>query len=183
MQTKPTISYRNLPSSAILDEIIHKRIDALEKFSSAIVGCHVVIEAPQKRRLNARGFEVRIHLEVPGPDLSVSRSVRQGDAQDDAKLAINSAFGALEKRLKEQKRKMNAQEVKHHPPILHGEIVELIGDQGYGYLRGDDGREVYFQRDSLVAGNWDRLGLGDRLRFREMDGEKGAFAVDVAVVD
>jgi cold shock CspA family protein len=75
---------------------------------------------------------------------------------------------------------MGGHEVKHNPAILHGEIVELEPELGYGFVRADDGREVYFQKDGLVSGAWDDLGLGSRLRFRELDGEKGPFAVDVA---
>ncbi|MDO8986207.1 cold-shock protein [Cypionkella sp.] len=72
------------------------------------------------------------------------------------------------------------QEVKPHPAILHGEIVELEPELGYGFLRADDGQEVYFQKDGLVTGAWADLAVGARLRFREQDGEKGPFAVDVA---
>ena len=63
---------------------------------------------------------------------------------------------------------------------MHGEIVEIEPELGYGFVRANDGQEVYFQKDSLVDGDWDGLEVGARLRFREQDGEKGPFAVDVA---
>lgn len=183
MQTEPSITWRDIPHSEAIDEIIRTRIAALERFRQGIIGCHVVVSAPQNRHRTARGFDVRIHVQVPGPDIDVARGVRQGQAADDLKLAVNAAFNAVEKQLKEHKRVQTALEVKHHAPTLHGEIIELESSLGYGFLRADDGKEVYFQRDSLVAGDWNSLHTGDRLRFREMDGEKGPFAVDIAPSD
>jgi len=86
----------------------------------------------------------------------------------------------LKKRIKESRRIMGGHEVKHNPAILHGEIVELEPELGYGFVRADDRREVHCQKDGLASGTWDDLGLGARLRFREPEGEKGPFAADVA---
>lgn len=181
MQKDPIITWRNTPHSPAVDAIINKRIAALNRFHSGIIGCRVVINAPHKRRVSGRGFDVRVTLEVPGPDIAVAHSVRQGEAADDVTRAVNAVFSAVENRLKEQKRQLGALEVKHHPPVLHGEIVEIEPALNYGFARADDGREVYFQKEGL-QGDWDGLSVGDHLRFREMEGEKGPFAVDVAVV-
>lgn len=183
MQTAPVITYRNLESSPAVAAVVSKRIAALERLSDRITGCAVILEAPQKRKLHGRVIRVRLNLHVPGPDLSVAREVAQGSAQDDLILAVNRAFSAAEKQLKRQKKVMGAVEVKHHPPVLHGVVTLLERELGYGYLRADDGREVYFQRDGLTAGDWDRLATGARLRFREMEGEKGAFASAITMID
>jgi cold shock CspA family protein/ribosome-associated translation inhibitor RaiA len=180
MQREPIITWRNIPRSEEVEAIIHKRIASVEKFCPDAVGLRVTLHAPQKERHAGRGFDVRLHLDLPGPDLDVERTVRHGLAADDLTRAVNAAFSALEKRIKETRRVMGALEVKHHPAILHGEVVEIEPELGYGFVRADDGREVYFQKDSLVTGDWGTLHAGSRLRFREMDGEKGPFAVDVA---
>ena len=182
MKSQPIITWRNMDHSPAVDTLVRARITALERFHPNIIGCTVVIDAPQKRRVSGRGFDVRVRLEIPGPNLTVARSVRHGSAHDDVTRALNAAFSALEGRLKAKRQVVGGQEVKHHPPEIHGEIVELEGALGWGHLRADDGREVYFQRDSLVKGEWDALTLGDRLRFRERDGEKGAYATDIAVM-
>lgn len=180
MQQEPVITWRNVQRSEAVETIIRKRIEAIERFCPNAVGLRVTLDAPQKPRHAARGFDVRLHLEVPGPDLNVARTVRHGHAADDIVRAVNATFTALEKRIKEGRRITAGQEVKHHPAILHGEIVELEPELGYGFVRADDGREVYFQKDGLVAGTWENLSQGARLRFREQDGEQGPFAVDVA---
>lgn len=180
MQRDPIITWRNVQRSDAVEAIIRKRIEAVEKFCPNAVGLRITLDSPQKQRHAARGFDVRLHLELPGPDLNVARTVRQGHAADDIIRAVNATFSALEQRIKETRRVMTGQEVKHHPPILHGEIIELEPELGYGFVRADDGREVYFQKDGLVTDAWDDLAMGARLRFREQDGEKGPFAVDVA---
>lgn len=180
MQREPIITWRNISRSEAVEEIIRKRIEAVDKFCPEAVGLRITLDAPQKPRHAARGFDVRLHLEVPGPDLDVARTVRHGHAAEDILRAVNAAFTSLEKRIKENRKIMGGQEIKHHPNLLHGGIVELEPELGFGFVRADDGRELYFQKDSLVAGDWDSLAVGGRLRFREQDGEKGPFAVDVA---
>lgn len=180
MQREPIISWRNIPRSDAVEDIIRKRIVALERFCPEALGLRVTLSAPQKPRHAARGFDVRLHLEVPGPDLDVARTVRHGLAADDVVRAVNATFTALERRIKETRRIMDGREVKHHSAVLHGEIVDLEPELGYGFVRADDGQEVYFQKDGLVAGEWADLAIGARLRFREQDGEKGPFGVDVA---
>lgn len=124
-----------------------------------------------------------MNLRLPGPNLSISREVAQGSAQDNLMLAVNRAFSAAEKAIKKRKKIVAGIEVKHHPPILHGEIVELEPELGHGWMRGDDGQMVYFQRDSLTSNDWDRLKTGTRLRFREMQGDKGPYATAVTLAD
>lgn len=182
MQKDPVISWTNLDPAPAVEGIIRHRIAALEAFFPHVIGCRVVVDAPGHRHRSAGGVDVRIKLEIPGPDLNVSRSVRHGHRGPDAVLAVNRAFDAIEARLKERARVMDGKEVKHHAPVLHGELVELEAELGYGFLRADDGREIYVQRDALGDADWAGLRRGDRLRFRTAEGEKGPFAVDVTPI-
>ena len=183
MQIEPIISYDNIDHSEAIERLVQDRIAALEKRHDRITGCEVILDAPQKQKRHGRVFRVRLNLRLPGPDLSISREVAQGTAQDDLILAVNRTFSAAEKALKKRKKTMAGVEVKHHAPVLHGEITELESELGYGWVRADDGKTVYFQRDSLTANDWDQLQKGTRLRFREMEGEKGPFATAVTVAD
>lgn len=181
MQTEPIIAYRNIDHSPVVEDLVRRRIAMLEQRDDRITGCEVTMEAPQKRKRHGRIFRVRLNLHMPGPDLTVSREIAQGGAQDDLVLAVNRAFSAAEKALKKRKKVMGGVEVKHHPPLLHGQITEFEPELGHGWLRADDGRMVYFQRDSLTSDDWDRLKTGVRLRFREMEGEKGPYATGVTL--
>jgi ribosome-associated translation inhibitor RaiA/cold shock CspA family protein len=181
MQIEPIISYHNVDHSPAVDSLVHRRIEMLERRDSRIIGCETTIDAPQKRKRHGRVFRVRLNLRLPGSDLSISRETAEGNAQEDLLLAVNRAFSAAEKALKKRKKKLSGIEVKHHPPVLHGEIVEFEPQLGYGWVRADDGRRVYFQRDSLTSDNWGHLDKGTRLRFREREGEKGAYAASVTI--
>ncbi|MDG1167632.1 MAG: HPF/RaiA family ribosome-associated protein [Sulfitobacter sp.] len=183
MQIEPIISYQNLDHSPAVDDLVRGRIEALEKRFSRITGCEVTMHAQQKKKRHGRMFRVQLNLRLPGPDLSVSRAVSQGSAQDDLILAVNRAFSAAEKAIKKRKKVMGRVEIKHHAPVLHGKIAELEPELGYGWLRGDDGRMVYFQRDSLTSNGWGQLKTGTRLRFREMQGDKGPYATGVTLAD
>jgi cold shock CspA family protein/ribosome-associated translation inhibitor RaiA len=183
MQIEPIIAYHNIDHSPAVENLVHRRIKMLERRNDRLAGCEVTMEAPQRKKRHGRVFSVRLNLRLPGPDLSISREIAQGSAQDDLILAVNRAFTAAEKALKKRKKTMDGVEVKHHPPVLHGEIDELEPELGYGWVRADDGRRVYFQRDSLTSDDWERLDKGTRLRFREMEGEKGAYAASVTIAD
>ena len=176
------ISYHNLDPSPAVDGIVHRRTEKLERLFDRIIGCDVALEALQRQKRHGRTVRAHLVVHLPGPDLSVERTVAQGSAQDDLILAVNRAFSAAEKMLKRHKKVMGHIEVKHHPPVLHGEITLIERELGHGWLRADDGREVYFQKDALNGGDWASLSIGTRLRFREMQGDKGPYATGVSPV-
>jgi cold shock CspA family protein len=45
-----------------------------------------------------------------------------------------------------------------------------------------DGREIYFHRNAVLAGHFDRLRIGSQVRFAEEAGEKGPQASSVRLV-
>ena len=166
-----------------MNELIRRRISVLERLHDRITGCEITLDAPQKRKVSGRVFRAHLSLHIPGPDFSIAREVAQGTARDDLLLAVNRAFSGAEKHLKRQKKKMSAVETKRHAPVLHGRVSLIEPELGYGYVNADDGREVYFQRDSFASDVWDQLEKGTRLRFREQDGEKGPFAVGASLAE
>ena len=182
MQSPPNVVFRNLDPSPAIEEHIHRRIAELEKYHSGIIACNVTVIAEKQKHVTGREFKVNLFLSVPGPDIHISRSVGRSQAEEDVNLAIHEAFDAARRSLKEQERKMGGQEVKHHPPVLHGKIDRLFEGEGYGFIKADDGREVYFERDNLTVGDWDKLGVDAKVRFREENGEKGLYATNVAVM-
>lgn len=183
MQSPPKITFRNMDSSSAIEDHINRRIAELEKYHPRIVSCSVVVEASPKKHQTGREFGVELTINVPGPDIHVSRSMGRSRAPEDVNLAIHEVFDAARRKLKEQDRSMGRVEVKQHPPVLHGTIDRLFEGEGYGFIKADDGREVYFQRESMSKGEWDSLRVDLKVRFREEIGEKGPFATNVAVRD
>ena len=106
MQSPLTITFRNLAPSEAVEEHVRRRFADLEKVYPRIVGGEVVVEAPQKRKVTGRAFKVHVRVEVPGPDINVTRQIGQSGAAEDVSLAINEAFETTGRLLLERKREM-----------------------------------------------------------------------------
>ncbi len=104
MQSEPRIAFRNIEPSAAIEDHVRRRIGELEKIFPRIIGCEVVIEAPQRKKPGGRTFKVHLKVEVPGPDIDVTRSVDYGEASENVALAVHEAFDAAGRLLLERKR-------------------------------------------------------------------------------
>lgn len=172
-----------MDSSPAIEEHIRQRIDELEKYHPRIIGCRVVVKAQDKRKVRGRSFEVQLTVSVPGPDVYVSREVGQSNSSDDMNLAIHQTFDAARRLLKKQDEKMDPHQTKQHSVLLHGTIDRLFPGEKYGFIKADDGKDVYFEKDNLTKGDWDSIKLDMKVRFRENTGEKGPYATNVAAVE
>ena len=54
-----------------------------------------------------------------------------------------------------------------------GHIKKIIYDRGFGFVRGDDGNEVFFHRTELTLVDFDRLEEGQAVEFDIVDSPKG----------
>ena len=174
-------SFRNISHSDAIEQHVVQRFEELKKYHPRIVGCDAVIGAPCKRQVSGREFEVHLTVKIPGPDVHIHESIGRSTAEEDVNLAVHRAFDAARRVLKKQKQKMDGIKVKQHPPVLHGRVERLFLGEGYGFIKADDGNEVYFERENLTKGDWDGLVLNAKVRFREEAGEKGPYAINVAV--
>jgi len=59
----------------------------------------------------------------------------------------------------------------------------LLRREAYGFIKSLDGREIYFHKNSLPAGEFDRLEIGTGVRWAEEQGEKGPQASSLRIVD
>jgi len=48
---------------------------------------------------------------------------------------------------------------------LHGEVVCLDQEGGFGFVRTPDGEEYYFGRDNLASGQFSKLSVGTAVQF------------------
>ena len=55
----------------------------------------------------------------------------------------------------------------------------MVRDRGFGFIRGDDGKEVFFHRSGLNAGDYDGLSEGDYVEYVVQEGPRGARAEHV----
>jgi cold shock protein len=62
---------------------------------------------------------------------------------------------------------------------MEGTIKRLIRDRGFGFIRSEDGQEVFFHRSALQGLDFDGLTEGERVAFELERGNKGPRAVNV----
>jgi ribosome-associated translation inhibitor RaiA len=183
MQKEPRIAFQNMDASPALESDIRERIARLEEFHARLIGCSVVVQAPHRHSRKGRIYEIRIDLSLPGEDIAVTRESGLDHAHEDVHVALRDAFDAARRLLEDRQRREAPHRSKKHPDVGHGLVVRLFAEDGYGFLETADVREVYFQRNGLTGQTWDRIAVGSKLRFKELDGDKGPFATQVTLMD
>jgi cold shock protein len=67
-------------------------------------------------------------------------------------------------------------------PKAKGRIKKMVRDRGFGFIRGDDGKEVFFHRSGLNGADYDALSEGDAVEYVIQEGPRGARAEHVRSV-
>jgi CspA family cold shock protein len=67
-------------------------------------------------------------------------------------------------------------------PRVRGRIKKLVRERGFGFVRGDDGKEVFFHRSGLGSTDYDSLSEGDAVEYVVQEGPRGARAENVRAV-
>lgn len=181
MDSPANITFRHLePTDAVRDDI-NGRIAELEKFHPHVTSCDVVVTGPSQKHETGQEHHVQVTVQVPGQkNIVVSDKLGRSAATADLNLLIHQVFETTDRQLREHARVMNGLDVKHHPDIMHGIIDRLFPAEGYGFIKAENGEEVYFEQDNLTKGEWDKLKVDMKLRFRVGDGEKGLYAMNVS---
>ena len=172
------ITFRDVSPSPAIEARIRDQAAELEQVYDHIVSCRVVVESPHRHQHQGRLFGILIDLAVPGRELVIGRDPSQNHAHEDVYVAIRDAFDAARRQLEDHARRQRG-EVKHHEGPSEGRVARIFAEPGYGFIETPDGREIYFHRNSIVDGDFDRLEVGTAVRFAEEAGEKGPQASTV----
>jgi cold shock CspA family protein/ribosome-associated translation inhibitor RaiA len=184
MQVPVTMRFRNVRKTAAIEDLIRKQAAKLERVCDHIVSCRIAVEKPQEHQKSGNPFRVRIDVTVPPEhELVVTREAGEGDLHQQLPTVIRDGFGALRRQLRKLVEKQHG-DVKAHPEQeVRGFVVRLFRDQGYGFIETLDGEEIYFHKNSLAGGDFDRLAVGTGVQWVEQPGEKGPQASTVRVID
>lgn len=176
------ITFLDFPESEAVSMAVEKRIDKLEHFFSRIIRCRVTISCPHRHRHTDRHFHVQIWIALPGEDIIVNRNPSKNEAHRDVYVAIRDAFNAAERMLEDRVRKTRRHLKFHSEQYSDGRISKIFYYDGYGFLNTNDGREFYFSENCITNENFDRLRIGQKVRFLEEPGEKGPQVTSMAVL-
>jgi CspA family cold shock protein len=62
-----------------------------------------------------------------------------------------------------------------------GEVVKVLAERGFGFLRGEDEQDYYFDESALEAGLFRRIRPGTRVTFEVAQGMRGPRAANISL--
>lgn len=180
MEIPLQITFRNVDPSETVEAKIRERAKKLERFNNDIINCRVVVEAPHKRQHKGILYNVKIDMTLRDGELVINRLPEKNRAREDVYVAMKESFDAACRKLEDYARRRRG-EVKSHETGPFGRISVLFPVDDYGRIETPDGRDIYFHRNSVLNADFDKLEVGDRVRFEEEPGESGPQATTVRV--
>jgi cold shock CspA family protein/ribosome-associated translation inhibitor RaiA len=182
MQTPMEIDFQGMAGTAGIQDAIANRVAELEDRYGRMTACRVVLKGPGAHHQTGGLYEVNIRLALPnGREVNVARTPVADERHSDLTFALDDAFKRARRRLQDQARRLQGQ-VKQHENAPIGTVLRLDPAGEFGFLLTSDGREIYFHRNSVLKGGFDRLTVGTRVSFTEEMGEKGPQASTVKVL-
>jgi cold shock CspA family protein len=181
MQTPTEIAFQHCEPSEAIHAEIDRQTQRLEKFSSRITSCHIVVTKLAARHKQGDLFRIDLRIAMPGRDVIIDRSHGDAPEHEHATVAIRDAFDAAIRQIEDDVRELR-DEVKQHAAAEHGRVARFLAGEDCGFIETADGRDIYFHRNSVLDGDFDRLVVGSEVRFAEELGEKGAQASTVRMI-
>lgn len=182
MRTTPHIVVKGVESSDRVRARIEEEVAKLESFFPDITACRVVVDRPQKRHQKGDLYTASVQLTLTdGQEVNANRNPSKDHAHEDVYVAIRDTFNAARRQLKSRAQKLR-HEVKNPVGPPEAVVGTLVAEEDYGFLETDDGREIYFHRNSVINDGYAKLAVGDRVIFAEALGDKGPQASTVRPV-
>jgi ribosome-associated translation inhibitor RaiA len=93
------ITFRDLPSSAAVEEQIRERAEQLERVFGRIMSCRVIVEGRHRPQRAGKVFHLRVELTLPGKIVAVGNGTAELHPHDDVFVAVRAAFDAARRQL------------------------------------------------------------------------------------
>jgi cold shock CspA family protein len=181
MERPVEVTFRNTPRLEAIEAVVRREAAKLERYHKGIVECRVAIERPQRFQREGNLYRVRILVSAASRQpVVVAREPLHSDMHDDLRTIVVGAFKAARRQLQSLAERQRGDEKPPHE--ARGLVVRLFPPKGYGFLKTLDGRDLYFHRNSVLHGDFERLAVGTEVRFVESEGDEGPQASTVQVV-
>jgi cold shock CspA family protein/ribosome-associated translation inhibitor RaiA len=187
MQAPIEIAFQHFEPSEEIRAEVAKQAKRLEKFSDRITSCHVAIAGPETRHRQGELYKVDVRIAMPERrDVMVTRARGDAPEREHPLVAIREAFDAAVRQVEDVTRDMRGQVKDHQVESRlgenHGRVTKFLAGEDCGFIETADGREIYFHRNAVLGGAFDRLTVGAEVRFVEEQGVKGAQSSAVRLV-
>jgi cold shock CspA family protein len=182
MQTPVQIDFQDMRGRPEVRASIEKHVADLEQRYGRVTACRVILKGPGGHHRTGGLYEVNIHLALPnGREVNAGRTPEADERHADLSFAINDAFRHARRRLQDHVRRLPGQ-VKRRESQPMGTVKSLDAAGEFGFLEATDGHEVYFHRNSVLDGAYNRFAVGAHVTFAEEMGEKGPQASPVKLL-
>jgi cold shock CspA family protein/ribosome-associated translation inhibitor RaiA len=175
------ITFRQMDPSPALETRIRELASRLDRFATHIMRCHVIVEPLSHHAHQGSLYDFHIDITLPGEEIAIRRARPADHAHEDPYVALRDVFLAARRKLEDYERRRRGA-VKAHTGPDHGHICELDADRGCGRIETDDGRLIYFHRNSVLGARFQDLTTGTEVRFAEEAGDLGPQASTVHVL-
>ena len=173
MQEPTGIAFRHYEPSDEVRAEIDRQVKRLERFGPRITSCNVAVIGPQGRHRQGAPFKVDLRIAMPErKEVVVSKTHGDAREREHPLVAIREAFDEAVRQIEDAAREMRG-DVKAHAQESHGRVAKLLAGELAGFIETPDGREIYFHRNAVLDGAFDRMGVGSEVRFVEEEGENG----------
>jgi cold shock CspA family protein/ribosome-associated translation inhibitor RaiA len=182
MERPLEIVFHEVQPSEALEAAIRQHVGKLERRFRHLTGCRVSIEAPHRQHQTGNLWAVHIILSVPGRALAVTREPHQAKeryAQPDVYTILRDAFDVAEQELLKYKGKLGADTATPDAHAMLGQVALIEPGTDYGFLLTNLGTQLYFHRDSVTDGSFEKLKRGDKVHYVEEEGDTGPVAAKV----
>ena len=186
MQVPPEISFHGIDRSETVEAYIRERIEKLEHLHDHIIACRVAVGRPQKSRNTGNPFRCRVELSLPRKAELVATKEENAERDKTLRTVVARTFDAIEKQLlsstSEHTRRVAAPPPAEYGISSSGIVVRLFPEDGYGFIKTEDGREFYLHRNAVPRDGFERLQVGTEVRFEPEEGEEGPQASSAQIV-
>ena len=172
MEIPLQITFRGIPHSDAVEAKIREKASKLDRFYSHIMSCRVAVEAEHQHHHQGNQYHIRIDITTPRKELVISREHHDKQAHEDIYVAIRDAFNAATRQLEDYSRVQRG-DVKTHDLQSTGTVLRLLPEKDHGFIESEEGREIYFHRNSVAGEGFDSLAVGDQIRYIEEKDDLG----------
>jgi ribosomal subunit interface protein len=172
MEVPLEIAFVNMEPSEFVEQRVREKVARLERFSTRMTSCRVAVEVPHRQHAKGNLYHVRIEMRVPGKELVISRAPGDIGAHTDVYVAIQDAFEAAERQLRQDaEKRQDAVKAPAASGALQGRITRLFPGPGHGFIATTDGREIFFHRNAVFDADFDALEEGQTVELVLIHGE------------
>jgi len=188
MQVPLEIAFHQTEPAEWAENLIREHVADLEQLYGRLNSCRVVVEQRAKNDSGTIPPVVRIELGIPGhKELVVSHEpdhLQRKFQRPDLRNAIHEAFRIAERRLRDLKEQRERRTKEPHHDSENqalGQIAQLAPERNQGFLMSREGSLLYFHRNAILTGDFDKLRRGDEVYYVEDVGDTGPIATKVWV--